>query len=333
LKTYFFTLLDTSIFGNTPLQLCSYLSDKYQCHISLKKEYFNPNKTSKDRAAWYMVKDAIAKQRLKPNDTIVEASSGNTGIGIAYLAKQLGYRSCIFVTKSCSKEKLALLRALAAKIVICDNSNGPLDKNSTQYQARAFTESNSNCYYTDQYNNPMNWRAHYETTGPEIWAQTAGKVTHFIAGVGTTGTVTGVGKYLKEQNQAIKVFGIEPLGSILSHYKRYGKISSLNLEMEKIEGIGRKFVPGIFNLGVVDHILQVGLAHTRQTAVDYYKRSGILTGFSSAAVLAGLENYCANNPLGKQDHVVLLFADYGDRYTNNLYSTLNLKNNTYERLS
>ena len=281
-----------------------------------------------------MVKDAIAKKRIKPGDTIVEASSGNTGIGIAYLAKQLGYRSCIFVTQSCSREKLSLLQTLGAKVVRCANSNGPLDKNSTQYQARAYTKINSNSYYTDQYNNPENCRAHYETTGPEIWEQTAGKITHFFAGIGTTGTVTGTGEYLKEKNHGINVFGIEPKGSILAGYKESGQVTNPDTAMERIEGIGRRFVPGIFNRNAVDHIIQVKLARTIQTAMDYYQHTGLLAGFSSAAVLTGLEDYCIDNPLDKENHIVLLFADYGDRYMQSLYHTLNIKKTAYdEKLS
>jgi len=323
--------LDTSIFGNTPLHRCDYLSTKYQCHVSIKKEYFNPNQTVKDRAAWYMVKDAIVKKLLKPNDILVEASSGNTGIGIAYLAKQLGYRACIFVTQNCSKEKLRSLENLGAKIVHCDNSNGIRDKNSTQYQAWSFTQMNHNSYYTDQYNNPENSRAHYETTGPEIWHQTSGKITHFFGGLGTTGTVSGIGKYLKEKDNGIKVLGIEPKGSILAPYKATGNVPASDTVMEKIEGIGRKFVPGIFNPMAVDQILQVERSPTVQAALAYYQHTGILAGFSSAAVLAGLEDYCRNNTVDMRDHIVLLFADYGDRYMHSLYHSLTTKNTVYDQ--
>lgn len=317
-----FSLLNTATIGNTPLEKCDYLSEKYACHIYLKKEYFNQNHTSKDRPAWYMIKNAIENQQLKPQDTIVEASSGNTGMGIAYLASKLGYKCCIFVTKDCAREKLIMLRQLGATVFTCDNSNGLKDPDSTQYHAFQYAQNHSNCFFTDQYNNPQNPLAHYETTGPEIWKQTDGNITHFFAGIGTGGTICGVGEYLKQQSNAVHICGMEPTGSILSYYKEYRRTPHRPQDMDKIDGIGRRFVPGIFNPDVVDHILQVDRQDAMQWAMEYYEQSGTLLGFSSAAVIAGLSQYAAHHTIPEESRIVLLFADYGDRYLNSLYHCL-----------
>lgn len=305
--------------GNTPLHRCDYLSAKYVCDIYVKKEYYNPSKSSKDRPALYMINEAIRKHRLVSGSTLVEASSGNTGIGIAYLARAYDFKTRIFVSKSCSPEKLAELEKLGAQVVICENSNGMQDKLSTQYKAAQYAANHENCYYTDQYSNRANYKAHLETTGPEIWKQSDGQVTHFFAGVGTGGTISGVGQYLKSKNPLIKIYGIEPRGSVLSHYKEHGCVPNRSSPMEKISGIGRTFVPDVFDPSVVDGILQVGAENAKRIAQDYYARQRELMGFSSAAVLAGFEDYVKHNGIGVNSHVVLLFADHGDRYKQLLY--------------
>lgn len=308
--------------GNTPLQRCVYLSDIFACNIFIKKEYYNRNKTSKDRPAWHMIKNAVERGLLQQGDTVVEASSGNTGIGIAQLAQQLGFKCCIFVTENCASEKLNLLRQLGARIFICKNSNGMSDTESTQYQAAHYAQNTASCFFTDQYNNPQNPQAHFETTGPEIWEQSSGLITHFFAGVGTGGTISGVGSYLKLKNKDVQIYGVEPKGSILSYFKKYNKLPISNRVMDKIDGIGRKFIPKAFNPDVVDEIFQAGRQRATQWANDYYKAQHILLGFSSAAVLVALEEYVKKHTIKRTDNIVLLFADYGDRYLNSLYPAL-----------
>lgn len=269
-----------------------------------------------------MIQQAIHLGLLQKGDTLVEASSGNTGIGLAQFARQLGYGCRIYVSKDCAREKLSLLRRLGATVVACDNSNGLADKGSTQYQAAAYAQNTPNCFFTDQYNNPQNPLSHYETTGPEIWQQTNGKITHFFAGIGTGGTISGAGKYLKFKNSHIQVCGIEPKGSILSHLKRNGSLPVELPVMDKIDGIGRKFVPTVFDPDVIDEIFQVSRLDTMDWAYRYYQEKEVLLGFSSAAVLTGLERYAEKHPIRSDDHMVLIFADYGDRYLNSLYPTL-----------
>lgn len=319
--------MDKVTTGNTPLQKCPYLSDIFDCNIFIKKEYYNHNKTSKDRPALYMIKDAIETGRLQPGDTLVEASSGNTGIGIAQIAQHLGFKCCIFVNENCSSEKLNLLRQFDARIIMCKNSNGISDPESTQYQAANYAKNTPSCFFTDQYSNPQNPQAHFETTGPEIWEQSSGLITHFFAGVGTGGTISGVGSYLKLKNNKVKIYGVEPKGSILSYFKKHGKLPSDGRVMDKIDGIGRKFVPKVFNPDVVDDIFQVDRQRAIQQANDYYAAQHIPLGFSSAAVLAALESYVKKQKTERNANIVLLFADYGDRYINTLYPNMVKKSN------
>lgn len=317
-------ILNTKKIGHTPLDRCDYLSDKYRCEIYIKKEFFNPSKSAKDRPALHMINTAIENQQLKPGDTIVEASSGNTGIAIAYYARIMGYKAVIYVSQSCSKEKLDELSALEAEVVVCANSNGISDQQSTQYRARQYADTHKNAFYTDQYNNDSNFRSHLTTTGPEIWEQTHQRITHFFGGLGTGGTLRGVGTFLKKQNSAVEIVGIEPVGSVLSHFKTYGKMPNWVPVMDKISGIGRTFVPGVFDPQVLDRILQVRASRAKELAETYFKETGNCVGFSSAAVLCGLEDYMQQTGVREHSTVVLLFADHGTRYKELLYSHLNV---------
>ncbi len=308
------------VVGNTPLRKCSFLSSRYHTNVFVKEEFHNPGMSSKDRPALFMLKDAIEHNKIKKNGIFVEASSGNTGISIALFAKQMGYRSKIFVSGKTSVEKTDLLKSMGASVEICENSNGPEDPHSTQFRARAFAAENPEAYFTNQYYNPQNLYAHYQTTGPEIWEQTGGQVTHFIAGIGTGGTISGTGKYLKEKNSAVSIWGVEPRGSILAGFLETGKLPEEKVHFDCIEGIGRNFVPGSFNPHFVDHIFQVGLEETNTIAHAYRRRTGFPPGFSSAAVLAALDRYTSVMNFNYLHTVVLLFPDHGNRYLTKLYA-------------
>jgi cystathionine beta-synthase len=312
--------LISKFIGNTPLRHCDTLSAQYHTNIFIKEEFHNPGMSAKDRPALFMMEDAIAKKKIKPGGIFVEASSGNTGLGITLIAKKLGYRAKIFVSQSCSEEKIDLLIKAGADIEICENSNGLHDFNSTQFRAQSFASMHPNAYFTNQYYNTQNIRAHYKTTGPEIWAQTDGGITHFIAGVGTGGTVSGVGRFLKEQDSDIKVWGIEPSGSILGHFVKHRTLPTSIVPFDPIEGIGRNFIPGSFDADYVDHIFQVDSQKTKRMANEYYAQTGIMTGFSSAAVIASLDGYANRMGFVPTDTVVLFFPDHGDRYISKLYN-------------
>lgn len=321
MKTYFI--------GNTPIRKCDFLSKKYNCSIAIKEEFHNPGMSSKDRPAYYMITEAIKNKKIRPGGTFVEASSGNTGLGIALIAQQLGYKSKIFVSKSCSTEKINMLKAAGAAVTLCDNSNGLHDFFSTQFLAQSYAANQENAYFTNQYYNSANIKAHYLTTGPEIWNQTQGKVTHFIAGVGTGGTISGVGRFLKEKNPDIKIYGVEPIGSVLSHFLTQHELPLEAQEMDAIEGIGRTFIPGAFDVHAVDQIFQVGSRESQAMAQDYRQQAGFLTGYSSAAVLAALDEYIYDLHLADDDLLVLFFPDHGSRYLSKLYSELPVPSLTF----
>ncbi len=314
------TVSITPSIGNTPIKRCDFLSGFYGTNIFIKEEFHNPGMSSKDRPAYFMIQDAIRRERIRLGGTFVEASSGNTGLGIAMIAKQLGYKAKIFVSKSCSQEKIDKLEEAGAAIEICDNSNGLHDFQSTQFRAQSFAAKDPNAYFTNQYYNTQNIRAHYKTTGPEIFQQTNGKVTHFLCGVGTGGTISGVGRFLKEQNPRIQIWGIEPKGSILQHYLAYRTTPPEIRPFDAIEGIGRNFVPGSFDPEHVDEIYQVEKCVSKMMAQWYFRESSFRCGFSSAAVLAGLHSFYHEMRFKPTDQVVLFFPDHGSRYLTKLYS-------------
>lgn len=276
--------------------------------------------SSKDRPALFMIQDAIQRQRIQSGGTFVEASSGNTGLGVTMIARRLGYKAKIFVSKSCSQEKINKLEEAGASIEICDNSNGLQDFQSTQFRAQSFAAKEENAFFTNQYYNTQNIRAHYKTTGPEIWEQTSNKITHFLCGVGTGGTISGVGRFLKEQREDIHIWGIEPKGSILQHYLAHRTAPENIQPFEAIEGIGRNFVPGSFDPQPIDHIFQVGKEPSKRAALWYYQNTDSQCGFSSAAVLASLHKYSHIMQFNPEDQVLLFFPDHGSRYISKLYS-------------
>lgn len=276
--------------------------------------------SAKDRAALFMMNDAIQKGQIKEGGTFVEASSGNTGMSMAMLAKEWGYQAKIFVSRSCSEEKLSALRGLGASIEICDNSYGPDHRGSTQYAAKRYATQHPESFFTDQYHNPANVQAHFETTGPEIWQQTAGRITHFIAGIGTGGTISGVGQFLKSQNKDIKIWGVEPKHSIFQQFLREGTVPQEMVAHDAIEGIGRTFVPSTFDPSVVDRVLQVSEEASKKAALWYKNHAGSLLGYSSAALIAAVCQSQEELPFKKEDQIVLLFPDHGGRYISKLYS-------------
>ncbi len=304
--------------GQTPLIRSESLSSKYGCTVYIKEDFHNPGMSSKDRIAHYMIREAAQSGILSPGGTVVEASSGNTGLGLAMIARTKGYSCHIFVSNKCSAEKISLLERHGATVTICTNSNGFSDPGSTQARARRYADRTPGAFFCNQYFNPANTRAHYETTGPEIWEQSTSPITHFIAGVGTGGTISGIGRYLKEQNPAIRVWGIDPCGSILTDYFNHGTITKPGNYL--IEGIGRNFIPGTLDFDIIDRFIQVDEPDAVLAAHVHKRDTGFLSGFSSAAVMAGLHRAASQQSFRPQDTVVLFFADHGSRYLSKLYN-------------
>jgi cystathionine beta-synthase len=317
-------------FGNTPLEYSAFLSREYPAKIFIKKEFFNPGGSSKDRVAFFILKHGIDSGLIHSNTEIVEASSGNTAIGIALLCRQLGLKCKVFVSNKASMEKIKILQSLQAVINNSGHSGGPDDPCSSLSLAKSYCIRNPNTFYCNQYFNSLNTESHFQTTGPEIWENTKGTVTHFICGVGTGGTISGVGKFLKMKNPDVKIIGVEPVGSILKDYLSGNSAGTKIYKSSLIEGIGRNFIPGNFHSEFIDHIIQVKEKDCILAAYRYANHCSDLIGFSSAAVLAAL--YRINKKLEVGQNVVLLFADSGDRYLSKLYSKNWLVQNGFHSL-
>lgn len=285
--------------------------------ILAKVEFFNPGGSVKDRIGWPIIEDAERDGRLRPGGTIVEATSGNTGVGLAIAAAIKGYR-CIFVMPDkMSQEKILLLRAYGARVVVTPTAVEPEDPRSYYSVARRLVEETPNSILANQYYNPVNPQAHYDSTGPEIWEQTGGQITHFIAGMGTGGTITGAGRYLKEMNPAIQVVGVDPIGSILYELHRSGEYTTA--EGYKVEGIGEDFLPGTTDLSVIDEIVQVNDRESLLMTRRLVREEGIFSGGSCGAAVAGAIKYIQKHRLGSEDVVVIILPDSGSRYLSKVF--------------
>lgn len=294
--------------GNTPMVRLPKLASGLQCQIVAKLEMFNPGGSSKDRPALTMIEAAEARGDLEPGGTIVEPTSGNTGVGLAIAAAQKGYR-CVFVmTDKVSPEKVALLKAYGAEVVVCPVAVEPDDPASYYSTAARLVLEIPGAYRPNQYANPDNPRAHYETTGPEIWAQTEGKVTHFVAGMGTGGTITGTARYLKERNPGIQVIGADPEGSVFS-----GGSGRPYL----VEGVGEDFWPANVDMSVIDRVIPISDAESFDTARRAARLEGLLVGGSCGTALAAA--LTLGRSLGPDDLVVVLLPDSGRGYLSRVF--------------
>ncbi len=309
------SIVDT--IGNTPLVRLNSVTGDLTCTLVAKVEFFNPGGSVKDRIGPNIISDAERNGKLMPGGTIVEATSGNTGVGLAIGAALKGYR-CIFVMPDkMSQEKILLLRAYGARVVVTPTAVEPDDPRSYYSVANKLVKDTPNAILANQYHNPVNIQSHYETTGPEIWEQTEGKITHFVAGMGTGGTITGVGRYLKKQNPNIQIVGVDPIGSILSDLHR-GETDT-TAEGYKVEGIGEDFLPGTTDLSVIDDIVQVGDRDSFLMTRRLVREEGIFCGGSSGAAVWGALCFAREQKLSKEQVMVVLLPDTGSRYLSKLF--------------
>jgi cystathionine beta-synthase len=303
--------------GDTPLVRLNSLTRDLACTVLAKVEFFNPGGSVKDRIGPTIIADAERSGRLKPGGTIIESTSGNTGVGLAIAATTRGYR-CIFVMPDkMSQEKIMLLRAFGARVVVTPTAVEPDDPRSYYSVARRLVEETPNAILADQYYNPVNPQSHYDTTGPEIWRQSDGRVTHFVCGMGTGGTISGAGRYLKEQNPAVQVIGVDPIGSILFDLHRGRK--DAKAESYKVEGIGEDFLPGTTDLAVVDTIVQVNDRDSLLTTRRLVREEGIFCGGSSGSAVWGALYYAREQRLAANAVMVVLLPDTGARYLSKLF--------------
>jgi len=313
---YYNNILET--IGNTPLVKLNKVCTDLPCTVLAKVETFNPGHSIKDRMAVKMVEDAEADGRLKPGGTIIEGTSGNTGMGLALAAIVKGYRLICTMPDKQSKEKMDILRAMGAEVVVTPTNVEADDPRSYYSVAKRLNEEIPNSFYPNQYFNPSNVQAHYEQTGPEIWEQTEGKITHLVVGVGTGGTISGTGKYLKEQNPNIKIWGIDTYGSALKAYHETGKIVPEEVYSYLTEGIGEDIIPSCVNFDVIDLFEKVtdkdGMLMTRELA----KKEGLLVGNSAGCAIQGLNQL--KDKLKPEDVVVVIFHDHGTRYVGKIFN-------------
>ena len=313
---YFENILGT--IGNTPLVKLNKLTKELPCLVLAKYETFNPGNSTKDRMALKMIEDAESQGLLKEGGTIIEGTSGNTGMGLALAAIVKGYK-CVFVlTDKQSKEKMDILRAVGAEVVVCPTDVAPDDPRSYYSVSKRLSKEIPSSWYVNQYDNPSNAIAHFESTGPEIWNQTDGKITHFIVGVGTGGTISGVGKYLKSKNPNIKVWGIDTYGSVFKKYHETGIFDENEIYPYVTEGIGEDILPKNVDFNIIDGFTKVTDKDAAVFTQKLAKEEGMFLGNSAGAAIKGLLQL--KNHFNEDDVVVVLFHDHGSRYVGKMFN-------------
>ena len=322
----YFNNLTESI-GNTPMVVLNKITRQLPCKVWAKYETFNPGNSVKDRIGLKMILDAEKNGLLKSGGTIIEGTSGNTGTGLAIAAINRGYK-CVFVTSDKqSQEKVDILKAFGAEVIICPTDVDPEDERSYYSVSKRLAEETENSWYVNQYDNPSNTLAHYESTGPEIWDQTERKITHFIVGVGTGGTISGVGKFLKEKNPNIKIWGVDAYGSVLKKYHETGEFDKNEIYPYITEGIGEDMIPLNINFDLIDGFTKVTDKDAALYCRKLLREEGMFLGNSAGAAIKGVLQL--KEKFNSDDHVVVLFHDHGSRYLKKIYNDTWMKEMGY----
>ena len=313
---YYKNILET--IGNTPMVKLNRITKAIPALVLAKVETFNPGNSIKDRMALKMIEDAEAQGKLKPGYTIIEGTSGNTGMGLAMAAIVKGYKCIFTTTDKQSKEKVDALRAFGAEVIVCPTNVDPEDPRWYYSVSSRLEKETPHSWKANQYDNPSNAQAHYESTGPEIWEQTEGKITHLVVGVGTGGTISGTAKYLKEKNPHLKVWGIDTFGSVFKKYKETGIFDKNEIYPYITEGIGEDFLPENVDFSLIDRFEKVTDRDAAIYTREIVKQEGIFTGNSAGAAIAGLLQL--GHELTKDDVVVVIFHDHGTRYLAKMFN-------------
>jgi cystathionine beta-synthase len=314
--------------GKTPLVRLKRLAKDLPCPLYAKVEFFNPGGSVKDRIAVNIIEEAELSGRLKRGGTVVEATSGNTGLGLAMVCATKGYKAVFVLPDKMSQEKIQLLRAYGARVVITPTAVAPDDPRSNLSVSKRIVNETPNAILANQYHNPENPRSHYLTTGPEIWEQTDGKVTDLVIGMGTGGTISGAGRFLKEQNPKIRIIGVDPVGSLLMDTWKQGHLpDEINPKTYKVEGIGEDFLPSTLDMTVIDDVIKVGDKESFTWARRLVKEEGIFCGGSSGSALAAAMQYGAQ--LTSDHLLVVLLPDSGTRYLSKFYDDKWMRENGF----
>jgi cystathionine beta-synthase len=308
------------LIGNTPLVKINKVTEGLEGNFYAKVEAFNPGHSTKDRIALYIIEEAEKKGILKPGDTIIETTSGNTGFSVAMVSIIKGYDCVLAVSSKSSKDKIDMLRAMGAKVYVCPANVSADDPRSYYSVAKRLHEETKGSVYINQYFNDLNVDAHYKTTGPEIWEQTNGKITHLIACSGTGGTISGAARFLKEKNPDIKVLGVDAYGSVLKKYHETKEFDSEEIYPYRIEGLGKNLIPTATDFDVIDKFIKVSDEDSAHMARHIAKTEGLFVGYTSGAALQAAKQYAEQGEFDENSNVVLIFPDHGSRYMSKVFS-------------
>jgi len=308
------------LIGNTPLIKLNRMTADFDGDFYAKVEAFNPGHSSKDRIALHIIEEAERQGILTPGDTIIETTSGNTGFSIAMVSIIKGYECVLAVSSKSSADKIDMLRSMGAKVYVCPAHVTADDSRSYYQVAKRLHNEIKGSIYINQYFNQLNIDAHYNTTGPEIWNQTEGNITHLVACSGTGGTISGIAKYLKEKNQAIRVIGVDAFGSVLKKYHETREFDEKEIYPYRIEGLGKNLIPTATDFDLIDKFVKVTDEDSAHTAREISRTEGLFVGYTSGAAMQALKQLNAEGEFKKGDNVVVIFPDHGSRYMSKVYS-------------
>ncbi len=307
------------LIGNTPLVKLSKITSQIKGNFFAKVEAFNPGHSTKDRIALYIIEEAERKGILKPGDTIIETTSGNTGFSLAMVSIIKGYDCVLAVSSKSSKDKIDMLRSMGAKVFVCPAHVSADDPRSYYQVARRMHEEIKGSVYINQYFNELNMDAHYKSTGPEIWEQTSGQITHFIACSGTGGTISGTARFLKEQNPDIRIIGVDAYGSVLKKYHETREFDAEEIYPYRIEGLGKNLIPTATDFDIIDEFVKVTDEESAHTAREISKNEGLFVGYTCGAVVQAVKQLAELNEFDENSNVVVIFSDHGSRYMSKIY--------------
>ena len=308
------------LIGNTPIIQLNKTVQDLPGNFYAKVEAFNPGHSAKDRIAKHIIETAEERGILKPGSVIVETTSGNTGFSLAMVSILKGYQCILAVSSKSSKDKIDMLKTMGAKVYVCPANVAADDPKSYYKVAERLHQETPGSVYINQYFNELNIEAHYKSTGPEIWEQTRGEITHLIACSGTGGTISGTGKFLKEQNPDIQILGVDAYGSVLKKYHETGEFDENEIFPYKIEGMGKNLIPTATDFKVIDEFIKVSDKDAALTAREIAQTEGLFVGYTSGAAMQALRQYAANGKFDQNSKVVVIFPDHGSRYMNKIYS-------------